>query len=219
MHIVIVTPYYAPAWSYGGPPKVLSILAAGLVKLGNSVSVITTDSIGEKRTKNVREVLDGVTVYRFSTISNTLAYKYKIFYVPDLLNKCEKILEGADRILFSDVRSILNWQLYSYVTRWHIPYGVFAFGQIPYGEGLKSVIKKIFDFLWVKKYISLSTWRFSQTEHERKMFQVYFGIPKTKTQLSLLPVESHRIKSSKREKIILFVGRFHILKGVDILIR
>ena len=30
--ITIVTPYFAPAWSYGGPPRVLYTLARELVR-------------------------------------------------------------------------------------------------------------------------------------------------------------------------------------------
>lgn len=231
MKIVIVTPYYAPAWSYGGPPKVLSLLARQLVKKGHMVSVITTDVLDVKRNDNIKETKDGVYIYRFRTISNYLAYKQKLFFVPHLLDKSKKIIESADVVLFSDVRSILNWQLFGYVFRKRIPYGVFAFGQIPYEYGWKSLVKKIFDIIWVRRFISLSTWCFCQTKHEKQMFLRYFQKRMSEIKLLLLPVDlSHKIAKNSyvdfsrygilsKDKIILFVGRFHYLKGVDRLLK
>lgn len=224
MHIVIVTPYYAPAWGYGGPPKVLSVLAANFVKSGNSVSVITTDALGSRRNTRFRETIDGVAVHRFPTISNSLAYGYKIFYVPNLLAKSRPILDQADCVLFSDVRSLLNWQLFGYVIKKRIRFGIFAFGQIPYDVGVKVFIKKCFDLLWVRRFMTGATWCFAQTEHERHMYRKYFHVSKFKTHILLLPVKipmnvPRKTKIYAKEKVILFVGRFQILKGVDILIK
>ena len=43
MKILIITPYFEPAWAYGGPPKVLSDLSKYLIKKGHQVTVYTTD--------------------------------------------------------------------------------------------------------------------------------------------------------------------------------
>lgn len=224
MKIVIVTPYFAPAWTYGGPPKVLFILARTLLRHGHSVTVITTDALDQRRNPMLSETIDGVKVRRFRNALNFIAYHHKVFFIPNLCHRSRAILDTADVVLFSDVRSILNWQLFTYVRMRHIRYGVFAFGQIPYDAGWKNVIKRCFDVLWVKRFIRSATWRFAQTEHERTMYVHYFGVPKSKTHLLLLPVDVprmlrfHHARRSKK-KIILFVGRFHYLKGVDILLR
>lgn len=233
MKILIVTPYYAPAWGYGGPPRVLSIFARGLVKAGHSVSVITTDALSRQRNPVMVETMEKVKVYRFRTISNRLAYKQKIFYVPNLLSKAKKIVSNADVVLFSDVRSILNWQLFRFVLKTGIRYGVFAFGQIPYSKDWKAQIKRWFDLLWVNQFIGSASWCFAQTEHERDMYVRHFHIPRNKTRLVLLPVQlpdKVSITSVRnayfsefgikpQDRLILFVGRFHYLKGVDILLK
>ena len=43
MRILQVTPYFAPAWAYGGPPRVMTDYAVGLAALGHQVDVFTTD--------------------------------------------------------------------------------------------------------------------------------------------------------------------------------
>lgn len=238
-NIVIVTSYFAPAWSYGGPPKVLYTLGKELVRLGKTVKVITTDALDEKRNNILKEKIDGIEIFRFKTISNTLAYKLKIFISAGILEGAKDILEKADFILFSDVRSIINWQIFPFVEKKKIPYGIFAFGEIPYGSGLKTLIKKKFDRWWVNDFIKNASLRFAQTAHEQEMYRQVFHIPLSETQLLPLPVEachpdqvpiqSGRVEGSlanaskkwgikNDDKVLLFVGRLHYLKGVDILL-
>ena len=231
--ITIVTPYFAPAWSYGGPPRVLYTLARELVRNKIKINVITTDALDEKRNRTFVENLDGIQVNRFPMISNTLAYRYKIFYVHNLSVKVLEILKPTDAVLFSDLRTLLNWQIYKIVQKFRIPYGIFPFGQIPYDKSGKSIIKRLFDQLWVKDFVSHASWRFAQTAHEQAMYGRYFDIDFDKTQLLYLPAPSEVYRVTEREteqfrkkwnikkhdKVILFVGRLHVLKGVDILIK
>jgi len=79
MHIVIVSPYYAPAWTYGGPPKVLSVFAEEFIRKGHTVSVITTDALDERRNKVLTEKWYGVQTYRLKLFFNSLVYKAALF--------------------------------------------------------------------------------------------------------------------------------------------
>lgn len=56
--LTIISSYFAPAWSYGRPPKVLFTLAKELARAGSSVNVITADSLGERRTDKLFEEID-----------------------------------------------------------------------------------------------------------------------------------------------------------------
>jgi len=230
MHIVIVSPYYAPAWTYGGPPKVLSAFAKEFIRKGHTVSVITTDALDERRNPVLYEEHKNIRIYRFKLFSNILAYKTKFFYVPDLFRQTKHILDTADCVLFSDVRSILSWQIFDYLSKKGIRYGVFAFGQIPHGSGWKSWIKKVFDALWVRRFITNASWCFAQTKHEQDMFHLYFHKKLSDIYLSLLPIDRLRKQGgssihfsqygiNKQDFVVLFVGRFHILKGVDTLLK
>ncbi len=231
--IVIVTPYYAPAWSYGGPPRVLSTLAQSFSQKGIRVKIITTDSLGSTRSHRSSELRQGVRIYRFKTLSNFLSFHLKLFYLPGILAQSQSILDSADLVLFSDVRGLLNWQIFPYLLKRGIPYGVFLFGQVDPGEeGVKSLIKKLFDYLWVKKYIAGAKWLFAQTQHEKLLATSILKANPEAVHLSLLPIvpvspvsKSRRLAFRKRysiketDKVLLFVGRLHYLKGVDLLIK
>lgn len=228
-HIVIVTPYYAPAWAYGGPPRVLSTLAEELVKLGYKVSVLTTTSLGELVCREGVEDLHGVSVHRFSPLSNHLAYKTKIFFIPKFLTKSADVLKTADRVLFSDVRSFLSFPLVPFLKKQGTPYGVFLFGQVSRGKSLITPIKWLLDTILFQKYIRSATWLFAQTPHETQIVQEVFSVPQSRIRLSLLPMPQNPIQPrkntfrsslslSQEDTILLFVGRLSSLKGVDLLI-
>ena len=134
MKIILVTQYFAPAWAYGGPPKVLFNLSKELIKLGHEVIVLTTDSLGSSRNSIFTEKINGINIYRLKTLSNRLAYRCKLFIVPDMLNKLKENLEDADYVLYSDLRTLINWQTYRLLLSEKIPYGIFSFGQIPYDK-------------------------------------------------------------------------------------
>ena len=103
--LLFITQYFAPAWGYGGPPIVLYRLTRELVNLGFSITVITTDSLDGRRQKSGKEIIDGVKVFRFPTVSNCLAYKFKLFYVPFIRRK----IKIGDFIAVFFVRLDFGW--------------------------------------------------------------------------------------------------------------
>lgn len=233
MNILIITQYFAPAWGYGGPPKVLLTLSKSLNYLGHDVTVITTDALDNDRNPELNEDMEGIKIHRFKTISNLLAFRKKLFITPGIKNLVSVYLDRADVVLFSDLRAILNWQLYDEVRKRKKPYGIFAFGQIPYDKGFKKIIKYLFDIIWVRDFVSDANFLFAQTEHEKKMYKLFFNSGKGKLSLLPLPTDTSNLKVTKTEikifrqkwnlrntdKLILFIGRLNFLKGIDILIK
>jgi glycogen synthase len=47
LKILQVTPFYYPAWAYGGAPRVVYELSGSLAKRGHDVTVYTTDVLDE----------------------------------------------------------------------------------------------------------------------------------------------------------------------------
>lgn len=77
MKILFVVPYYKPAYAYGGPIVVISMLAERLVLLGHEVTVYTTATNGKSElevVKNKEILIDGVKVFYFSKLTGDNTY-------------------------------------------------------------------------------------------------------------------------------------------------
>lgn len=73
MRILHVTPYYAPAWAFGGVCRAVAGLAGAQVRAGHTVFVLTTDALSPReRIRRAREVLDGVQVMRRPNLAPVL---------------------------------------------------------------------------------------------------------------------------------------------------
>ncbi len=66
MNILHVTPYYAPAYAFGGVTRAVEGMARALVRHGHTVTVLTTDALTptERCTDPADEMRDGVRVLR-----------------------------------------------------------------------------------------------------------------------------------------------------------
>jgi glycosyltransferase involved in cell wall biosynthesis len=77
MKVLFIVPYYKPAYAYGGPIVVISMLAERLVLLGHEVSVYTTATNGKTELeveKNIEQLVDGVRVIYFNKITGDNTY-------------------------------------------------------------------------------------------------------------------------------------------------
>ena len=79
MKILQVTPYFAPAWAYGGPPRVMSDFASRprRARARRSTCSRPTSSTSTSERPRRYEVLDGVRVRRLPNLSNSLAWRTK----------------------------------------------------------------------------------------------------------------------------------------------
>lgn len=77
MKILFIVPYYKPAYIYGGPIVVISLLAENLALLGHDVTIYTSTANGdiELDTEPNKEVLiDGVKVIYFGRVTKDNTY-------------------------------------------------------------------------------------------------------------------------------------------------
>lgn len=231
-YILLVTPYFAPAWGYGGPPRINFDLAKYLVEQGHKVTVLTTDVLdGKKRSVPLIETMDGIDVVRFKNVSNWLAWNFKIFWPIGYKKYIQKHIVEYDFVYISDLRDYQNVPTYKACVQNDIPYSISAYGELPLTGGIKGLIKKYYDRRWGKEMLARATYLFGQTEHENALYLKYGG---RKDQCQLLPLgiqfsdfvdaepdrgfrEKNGIPDDK--KIILFIGRINELKGIDILVR
>lgn len=230
-NILFVTPYFAPAWGYGGPPRINLDLAKELVTLGYHITVLTTDAFdGEKRCEKLSETIDGISVIRFKNISNRLAWNFKLFFPLGFAGYIKNNITKYDFVYMSDYRDWQNVFTYKACVKNKVPYGIAAYGELQISGGIKATIKRLYDKFWGLEMIKKATWLYAQTEHESKEYLNFGG---KKNQCLLLPLgidykefsgskENHfreKYKIPKNDKLILFIGRINYLKGIDYLVK
>lgn len=82
MKILHITPYFEPAFSYGGVVTVVSSVSRKQVELGHEVAIVSTDVLDRKsryKGYSFPHYLDQREVYYFKNISNYLASRYNLY--------------------------------------------------------------------------------------------------------------------------------------------
>lgn len=227
--ILYITPYFVPAWSYGGPVKVSYEFAKGLVQLGNQVTVVTTDAL-DRKSRNDRsyEEIDGIKVFRFKNLSNTLAKSFN-FYIPiGFARWLKKNLNDYDIVHiheFFTLQSIIGSRM---CEKHKKPYVIQPHGSLSgYAKNSrfkflkKIIIKHLAKIAFSSQAVIVLTKKekanVSETypEIKSKIKIVANGInPKELKEIK--KVDLHRIYNIPKEnRIIAYLGRIHFQKGLD----
>ena len=71
MHILHLTPYYAPAYAFGGVTRSVEGMTRALARRGHRVTVLTTDALDQTSRTDAPsdEMLNGVHVLRVRNLS------------------------------------------------------------------------------------------------------------------------------------------------------
>ena len=231
MKILQVTPYFAPAWAYGGPPRVMTDYAVGLAALGHQVDVFTTDVLdAERRAAPAVETIEGVRVHRFRNVSNGLAWSTKKYLPLGLPGALARTAGRYDAVHVTDTRTFLTASAYLSSSARHVPLALSAHGSLPRSRGLRGVVKDAYDVALVRPMLRRAALLLAQTDHEAELYEELGGRPQAVRSLPLpLPpinVDLESVRGSFRarigvgddERLLLFLGRINRLKGLDLLI-
>lgn len=228
--MLFVTPYYAPAWGFGGPPRVTWDLTRGLARRGHSVRVLTTDALdAERRAAPARERLDGVEVTRCRNVSNRLAWRAKKFVPPELVARVAAAAGEHDLVHVTEARTVPTAAAFLAARARSVPLCVSAHGSLPSSAGLRGVAKRAYDTVLVEPMLRRAALLCAQTEHEAELYRQLGGreeavrplpLPVDLEALEPLPSRAEaRAALGLRpdEPVVMFLGRLHYLKGVDVL--
>ena len=231
MRLLQVTSYYAPAWAYGGPPRVMTDFASGLAARGHEVTVFTSDvPDAEHRARPLRETLDGVRVERYRNLSNTLAWRAKKYLPPGLVLAAARRTGDFDVVHATDARTLPTVAAYLGSRAAHVPFCLSAHGSLPGSPGLRGAVKRRYDARLVRPMLERAALLLAQTDHEARLYLEAGGRESAVTMLPL-PVDLAELPPSfeagflrKRAgfdpgvPVVLFLGRIHRLKGLDLLV-
>ncbi|MFC1950986.1 glycosyltransferase [Chloroflexota bacterium] len=230
MKILQIIPYFVPAWAYGGPVRVCYELSKALVRRGHEIVVYTTDVLDARnRIANKKEIIDGIQVTRFKNISNTFAHNHKIFISPSMVSAIKNNLRRFDVVHMHEYRSIQNIVLKHFALKYDIPYVLQAHGSLS-RTILKQRLKHIYDSIWGYGLLRNASKAIALNETEVEQYK-NMGIEKDRIEIiangidqseytNLPPKGEFRKKHgyNNSDKIILYLGRIHETKGLDLLV-
>ena len=218
MRILHVTPYFHPAWVYGGVPRSLFELAREQTRQGEEVRVLTTDVLDEDLRDTgppLREV-DGIRTRYLPNVSNRLAQRAQV-YLPrsgwvdacDWIDWAEAVHFHCHRILFFQLLApFLKGRAYALTPR----------GSAGLHEG-RMLRKRIYDILWGDSFLfgASRVVALSEIEHADLLAR---GIPAERLAVIGHGIEWNQLFTVPRgpEFDLLYLGKITPLKGLETLL-
>jgi glycosyltransferase involved in cell wall biosynthesis len=149
MTVLHVTPYFAPAWAFGGVCRAVTGLARAQASAGHSVVVLTTDALSRSsRITCAEEVLDGVRVVRVRNALAALRARVNLSTPPGFRSAARRLIDAhrIDVVHCHELRTLENVMVTRLAHPAMPPIVVSPHGTVPYGTG-RSRAKLIWDRL------------------------------------------------------------------------
>ena len=230
MRILQVIPNFVPAWGYGGPIPVCFELSKKLIEFGHQVTVCTTDTYNNKQRNLVEEeTIDGIKVIRFKNFSNYLAWQHRLSFPFNFNNYVKKNIKNFDIAHLHEFRTLQNIIVQHYSSKYDTPYVIQSHGTV-LPIIAKQRMKKIFDYLWGYKILQNASKVLALTTEELNEYKMMNVLEKNIeivpnginiSDYNNLPKKGEFRKKyniHNNEKIILFLGRIHKIKGLELLV-
>ncbi len=231
MKILQITPTFIPS-RFGGVSLFYN-LSRNLVKRGHEVVVYTTDI--RDRYSRLSDIqggrdIDGIKVYYFRNISNSLATRYRLAVPKGMYGAVREQINNFDIIHLHNVRAFQNIIVHHYARKYNIPYVLQARGSL-ITFFYKGWQKKIFDVIWGHRILKDAAKLVALTPIEAEQYRS-MGISEGKIEIIPNGIELSEFENlpergkfrrkyglSDDQRIILYLGRIHKIKGLDLLVR
>jgi glycosyltransferase involved in cell wall biosynthesis len=236
MHILHLTPYYAPAYAFGGVVRSVEGMARALTNRGHQVTVLTTTALDAKRVyEGPREsFLDGVRVIRVPNLIQGLRHRFNLSTPEHLVARAQELLPQVDLLHCHEFRTVENLLVTPIARRLGKPLVLSPHGTLNLHTG-RSTLKRG----WDRVFSPAMALRFdhviglTQLElDEAKTYCQQFGARQQPTEFSIVPNavdagiyaalpghDSFRAVCDLGEgPVCLYMGRLHERKGVTLLV-
>jgi glycosyltransferase involved in cell wall biosynthesis len=232
MKILQVIPYFLPAYAFGGPVTVAYKVTKMLVKRGHEVVVCTTDAkdLVSRIEENTDGIDNGLEVHRFKNVSMTFIKYIKLFVTPQLDSFLKTDLNRFNVIHLHEHTTFQNIVTYHYARKYGVPYVLQAHGSLPIAGDWRK-LKWIYDHFFGYRILKDASKVIALSEVEAQQYRS-LGVPDEKiavipngidlSEYAVLPPRGsfkRRFNVPDRKKIVLYLGRIHKTKGVDLLVK
>jgi glycosyltransferase involved in cell wall biosynthesis len=228
MKLLFVSPYYAPAWDFGGPVRAAETLAAELATRGHEVDVWTTDALS--RAERIRPservaTLRGVRVRRFPTVALGTFERFNMFVTPALARAPQ--LDAYDVVHLQEFRTFQNAALISALHRRKKPFVLTPHGS--FGKRGRVAAKVVYDLIFGSRLVQHAQFITALTARESADLR-RLGVPEARIRVlpnavDLVCAEPPSEAAARSAlylpeagPIVLFLGRLHPIKGPDLLL-
>lgn len=229
MKILVVIPAYYPALDFGGPVPVARELASRFAGRGHEVTVWTTNlySKSEKLGNKTEEhSVDGIRAVYFNSV---IRYRW-VGLTPDVYGYLRREGDSFDVVHIYGYREFLTLAVARWAAKNGKPYVLQSMGTV--GRMSRSMSKKLFyDTVFGRGILKNATKLIAKTPLERNQYLMAGVEPE---RISVIPngidvpeeingLEAGQFRSAyglaPDDPLILFLGRIHPVKGVDLLVR
>jgi glycosyltransferase involved in cell wall biosynthesis len=220
MKILQVTPFFSPVM--GGSAEVPYQISKKLAQRGHQVTVYTSDY---KLTREYIDAAPGVTVQPFKTWSSVANF----YITPEIIKAAREEVRNFDVVHMHNYRTFQNIVLHHYTKKYGVPYILHAYGGAPRVMS-KLKMKLLYDYLWGYGILKDASRIIAALPNEVEQY-VDMGIDKSKmtqipNNINIDEYEQLPKKNTFRQKygiteehMVLFLGRIHKIKGIDILVK
>ena len=236
MRILHLTPYYAPAYAFGGVARAVEGMARAQVKRGHDVTVLTTDALDQRRRhRGPRdEAVDGVRVLRRPNVWPGLRGRLNLSTPRGMKQAAEETAPTVDVVHVHEFRTLENLLVTPVAQRLGKPIVLSPHGTLNLSTGrgrLKTAWDRLLSpgvALRVDHVLALS----DAERAEAEALWRNFGDRRRPTRFCVIPngvdlpdFDRRTLAAGIRERyqlgdapIVLFMGRLQKRKGVDVLI-
>lgn len=236
MRILHLSPYYAPAYAFGGVVRSVEGMTRALARRGHTVTVLTTDALDQQAryTGALESVDNGVQVVRMPNLLPTLRGRYNLSTPDRMGRRAAELLPTVDIVHCHEFRTVENLLVTPLAARLGKPLVLSPHGTLAQDTG-RGGLKR----LWDRTLSSAVALRFNHvvalSEPELADVQALwpiFGRRRVPTTFRTIPngVDpteyanlSGRAAFRARYHLgnapmCLFMGRLHPRKGVSVLV-
>ena len=237
MRILNLTPYYSPAYAFGGVVRAVEGMAKALTSRGHEVTVLTTDALapGQRYGGALDETLDGIRVLRCPNVWPGLRTRWNLSTPRGMRRLAMEVLPAFDVLHIHEFRTLENLLATPVAQELGKPIVLSPHGTLDLHTGrgrLKSAWDRLLSpglALRVDHVIALTANELAQA----RSLWAGFGARQQPTRFSIVPngvdldefsplpsgADFRREYGLGDAPTVLYMGRLQARKGVDLLIQ